>query len=440
MATKKEKPVTIGGYSDLDLVKLFINKETFEKYHHFITKEAVLEETWMLLDGIRDYYADHPASEEIVWSSFRAWFLLKNSSKLGPVRTSTLAGIIDGVAASPDPSEDADELIEFFVSLYYASKLKEHGDAVLMGRKGADIADAQELIDKYLEDKAAVKHENLEDFLDFSDMESVYDKIYRTGGLEWRLEDLNVSVGPVRDGDLICITACPNVGKTRMITSEITHMVKQLPEEDRRILFFNNEETKEAVWNAIYCSYFNKTDDEVSKDVKKYEEQWNKEVGKESVAVLHRPAGNVKDIERAIKAFNPKIVVYNQLYKVHLFGHHKATEAEQYRLRYNFARVMADKYQHVAIAAHQAGAIAAGEKRVTQEMMYGGKTGIPGECDVIIGIGKTYDPADKPYRYLYIARNKLPSGPRTNPVLREDSEFKVKFEAARGRYVTTEFK
>ena len=101
---------------------------------------------------------------------------------------------------------------------------------------------------------------------------------------------------------------------------------------------------------------------------------------------------------------------------------------------------MADKYQHIAIAAHQAGALAAGEKIVTQEMMYGGKTGIPGECDVIIGIGKTYDPMEKKYRWLYIARNKLPSGPRTRPDYREDSLFQVEFQAARGRYETIEFK
>jgi hypothetical protein len=73
-------------------------------------------------------------------------------------------------------------------------------------------------------------------------------------------------------------------------------------------------------------------------------------------------------------------------------------------------------------------------------MLYGSKTGIAGECDVIINIGKTYVEAEKSIRYISIARNKLPSGPRTKPELREDSHFTVQFDAARSRYATIEFK
>lgn len=427
-------------YSDLDILKLFQKRENYENYQSFVLEKAVLEETWLILEGIREYYSAHPASMSIDWHSFRTSFLVTMASKLGPVRTAHLAAIIDAIISDPAVSKDADELILYFVDMFHAVRVREHVDKLIGGSHTTRLDEIERILDQHEKDRALVKKEDLSDVLVFSDMKGTYERIYRKGGLEWRLEDLNVSVGPLRPGDMVAVTACPNVGKTRFITNEITHFVTQLPLEDRRILFVNNEETATAIWNAIYCSYFGKNDDDVLKNVAKYEEKWDKEVGKDSIAVYHNTTASTREIERVIKAYKPKIVVYNQLYKVHLLGRQNGTDAEQYRLRYNFGRVMADKYQHVAITAHQAGALAAGEKWVTQEQMYGGKTGIPGECDVIIGIGKTYDPLEKEHRFINIARNKLPSGPRTIPDLREDSHFIVKFKAGQGRYETIEYR
>jgi len=426
-------------YGDLDLLKLMGTRESFDKYNHFILEAAVLEETWHLLEGMREYYSSHPAATEVEWSGFRTHYMVKAATALGPVRGGMHAAIIDAIISDPEPSPKADELIEYFVGLHHATKIRNHVDKII-GGKNVPLDEVHTILEEFDKDVALVSDSSLEDVLSFSDMEAVYDKIYRAGGLEWRLEDLNVSIGPLHGGDQVCVTACPNVGKTRFITNEITHFVTQLDPDDRRILFVNNEESKEAIWNAIYCSYFNVTDDDVLKNVAKYEEKWNKDVGEKAIAVYQNSSATTADIERVIKAFRPKVVVFNQLYKVRLPGRHaKATDAEQYRLTYQFGRNMADKYDLVSMPAHQAGALAAGEKWVTQEMMYGSKTGVAGECDVIIGIGKVYDPMLKSQRYINVARNKLPSGPRTVPALREDSHFEVKFRGAKGRYETIEY-
>jgi len=46
-------------------------------------------------------------------------------------------------------------------------------------------------------------------------------------GLEWRLEELNLSLGPVNKGDLVLVAARPEVGKTTFLTSEISYMLSQ---------------------------------------------------------------------------------------------------------------------------------------------------------------------------------------------------------------------
>jgi hypothetical protein len=56
-------------FSDLDVLKLVQTREAFDKYYSFILEKAVLEETWLILEGIRGYYSCHPASTEIDWRS-----------------------------------------------------------------------------------------------------------------------------------------------------------------------------------------------------------------------------------------------------------------------------------------------------------------------------------------------------------------------------------
>lgn len=432
MAKKKEE------YGDLDLLKLFSTRDAWDKYRNFVQTSAVIEETWIILSGIDEYYTGHPASTELDWKMFRSRFMLKISSGLTKHRASIIAGILDAIITDPKPSSKQEELVEFFVDMYYASEIEKHV-AEILGGKNKGLSDVADMLAKHETEKAAISHTDMDKWLLPADFVGTYDRIFRSGGIEWRLEDLNVSVGPIHYGDLVCVTACPNVGKTRFVTSEITYMLPRLPEDDRRILIVNNEETADSIWNAIYSSYFNKTDDEVLKNVAKYAAEWDKGVDKNSIRILQDSSATTRDIERAIKIYRPKVVVFNQLYKTHLPRMSKATEAEQYRQVYQFARNMADKYKLAAIAVHQAGAAAAGEKWITQEQMYGSKTGVAGECDVIIGIGKTYDPREKDHRYINIIRNKLPSGPRTIASLREDSHFEVKFKAGHGRYETIEY-
>lgn len=431
--------MTTEEYGDLDLLKLFATRDAWEKYRHFVEPKAVLEETWMILKGVDEYYSSHPASTELDWPTFRSTYMLKAATSLGTHQAGILADIIDAIISNPKPGEKQEELIEFFVDMHYAAMMREHVDKILMG-KDVGLDEVETLLVKHAKEKASVSALDMDAWLMPSDFKGTYDRIFRSGGLEWRLEDLNVSVGPLRGGDLVCVTACPNVGKTRFVTSEITHMLGQLKPEDRRILIVNNEETADAIWNAVYSSYFNKTDDEILKDQAKYEAKWAAEVDPNAIRILQDAAATPADIERAIKAYRPKVVVFNQLYKVPPHKNSKATEAEQYRQNYQFARGMADKYKTVCIAVHQAGAAAAGEKWLTQEQMYGSKTGVAGECDVIIGIGKVYDASFSDHRFLSIIRNKLPSGPRTRPDLREESHFEVKFKAGKGRYETIEYK
>jgi hypothetical protein len=426
-------------YGDLDLLRLLDTRDAWEKYRSFVVREALLNETWMLVEALDDYYTVHPVATELDWTTFRVSFLTTRAAKLGAAKTGHLAAIIDALIAAPKHTAGTDVIAAFYVKMHRATSMRGTVDEVIAGRDIDLALLMQSDLDALVRETSMVTSGAIGSVFAINDMATVMDKLSRTDGLEWRLEDLNRSVGPIKGGDLVCIAATPNVGKTRMLASELTYMAKQLPLEERRILIFNNEETSEAINVALYSAALNMSDSTIKLDVPRNAIRYDKAVGKDSIRIVQCSGWGTGEAEKVIKQYRPKIVAYNQLYKFR-GGSKKATEAEQFRQRFDWARECASKYDVASIATHQAGALAAGEKWITQEMLYGSKTGIAGECDVVINIGKTYAAAEKGLRYITVARNKLPSGPRTMPEHREDSHFTVDFDAARSRYATIEFK
>ena len=98
---------------------------------------------------------------------------------------------------------------------------------------------------------------------------------------------------------------------------------------------------------------------------------------------------------------------------------------------YQWARELAKKYAPV-IAVHQADVNAEGVDYIGKECLYLSKTGVQGEVDVQLMIGKRND-GDSNTRYLNIVKNKLAGSEMTEEKLRHGAA-QVKIDPERGRY------
>ena len=66
----------------------------------------------------------------------------------------------------------------------------------------------------------------------------------------WKFnEDLNKSVGPIRDGDLVIVAKRPEVGGTSFLASELTFMFEQMG--DKNAIIFNNEEAPDKIYTRL---------------------------------------------------------------------------------------------------------------------------------------------------------------------------------------------
>ena len=243
------------------------------------------------------------------------------------------------------------------------------------------------------------------------DLEELIQHAYSVQGLRWRLDGLNKSIGSLRPGDFGFIFARPETGKTTFLASEATNFLEQ---SDGSIIWFNNEEQGSKVMLRIFQAFFGVGLDQLLASPKRYKDEFYARTGKRfhlfDSAIISK-----YDIEKTVKALNPRLVIYDQIDKIRGF----AADREDLKLGaiYQWARELA-KGSHSAIGVCQADGTAEGVRYLTMEHVANAKTAKQAEADFIIGIGKVHDDNLQYARFLNICKNKLMGDEDSIPDLR----------------------
>lgn len=246
-----------------------------------------------------------------------------------------------------------------------------------------------------------------------------------TPGLKWRSSTLNRSIGPLRKGNFGFLFARPETGKTTLLSSEVTFMGDQT---DGNVLWVNNEQPgNDVVWRC-YSSYLGQSSDWLRSNLDEAEERWLRGFGPR-LKFIDNPGITKGQIESACKKYQPALIVFDQLDKVHGF------DAERYDLlmksKYQWARELSKQYGPV-IGVCQAGGTGENKRYLEMNDIDSSMTAKQGEADWILGIGKVNDAGYERMRYFSICKNKLPGGDETEPALRHGKmEMLINEETAR---------
>lgn len=260
------------------------------------------------------------------------------------------------------------------------------------------------------------------------DIEALLDSTVRQSGLRWRLDFLNKSLGSLRKGDFGFLFARPETGKTTILASEISFMLSQLDDDSGPILWFNNEEVSDKVKLRVVQAYFGIDLATLLSNPRKYNEQFNKEVGGKFKIVKDTNIDK-KLVERVLKAYPPSLILFDQLPKMKGF----AADREDLKIGEisNWARGLAAQYAPT-VGVFQAGGIAEGQKWLTMDYVANVTTAAQAEADWILGVGKTHAEGSEALRYLNISKNKLAGDTDSIEALRHGrSEVLIKPTIAR---------
>lgn len=402
-----------------NLLWILANKKNYYKYKDMIQSHVVTPEIMLVVEAIDSYFKKNPTILDIDYSVFIPWFKLTKTSKLSKEKISFLDKIFSILLEEEPSEEEKKETLNLLLEQNLCNKIADYCIKITEGDDTKALLDIEDFISDYKSESGKITE--IDALFDSTDIDEILDNHLRPG-LEWRLEELNRSLGPLRKGDLVIVTSAPDSGKTTFLCSESTFMANQMdPEQD--VIWFNNEEQVKKVRSRIYQAALGWTKEKLADNKLVTKAELEKVLGRlDRIKVVDDKLLSVHKVEEILRECNPGLIIFDQLWKVVGFTN-SFSEVDKQNQLFSWARSLADKYAPV-INVHQADGTAQGEAYIQMHQLYNSRVGIQGEADAIIGIGRSYDPSvDPETRFLHISKNKLDGGPRS-----VDTERNGKYE------------
>ena len=390
---------------ELYILKASLNYEAFTKYRKYLDEffsepKFSLRKIYQSICKIFDETGNKETigSEELSLRFFTDFPFQKKKD------AEYFSAVLERLSKIDGPSENMDSLLR---------KLKEKGMVTEIARAAINMAEGSSdpekfisTLDEYLAYKKGDKSTEVSNTEFVSEELGVlFQNTVYSGGLNWRLQCLRESLGPLRKGDFGFLFARPETGKTTFLASEISNFLTQVQSP---ILWFNNEEQGGKVFSRVYQAVFGVKTHELMANPDHYYSLW-KDMGLSGKLLLYDNAAiHRNDVSRLVEQHKPSCVVFDQIDKLKGFNDDR-NDLELGQI-YIWARELAKQYCPV-IGVCQAGGTAGNKMWLTMEDVVNAKTAKQAEADWILGIGVKDDSGNS--RFLNISKNKLQGGPET---------------------------
>lgn len=416
-------------------------KHSYTTIRPHIKEHSISREGWLIIQAIDSYYKTY-SKTEIDWDDLESYFFLLKHKHLSEDRSIISRTIFNNIReydkellSSKEVPPIIEDVISDLIQLDYASKIVEEGLNIANSKYGASLDNIASLVSDW--EKTSTKiSEKKSVFVEVD--ASVLKEAVSSDGFEWRLHELNCSLGPLRLGDFVIVGARPETGKTTFAAQEATYMATQIKDE-RPIIWVNNEERSRKVMLRCIQSYFGITNKVLYDDLETWINKYKTIIGNKILLTDDDESyNNVKSLDKLFEEYNPCLIIFDQLDKVESYSY-TATKAERDDLRlghlYKWARNLAKKYGPV-IALSQVGGSGEGERWIYKHQLRGTTTDKQGEADAIVTIGMDNDPSLEYSRFIHVPKNKLFGGKYSQESLRH-GYFEVTIDPSIGRYKGT---
>lgn len=408
-------------------------RDRYEKYAASVPKAALNTQSNVLLKDFGKFFTDNPDCNEIRAEPFTLWFNLRHKRLTDDQRT-LYGRQLKQIDKPVDPAIESG-LMERLIASATAAKLVSLLEQYEEGE--ADLTAAlRELNDQHQAqlDRKVRLPEVTDDIDDLLDIDQ------HNKGLHWRMRAIADYARALQGGDFIVLAARPDAGKTTCIASEITYMARQVdelyPDEGRSIIWLNNEGPGNRIKRRVYQSALGMTLSEMIrlKEQGGTQAAYAKAVGRpDIIRVFDIHDYWSHDVEDILASIPSALVIMDMVDNIK-FGGAIANGGQRtdqaLEAMYQWARLMAVKYDTSVIATSQVSADGEGELYPQQHMLKDSKTGKQGAADAIIMLGKSNSPELQNSRFISMPKNKLHlEGTNKNP------QREVVFDADRARVI-----
>lgn len=196
----------------------------------------------------------------------------------------------------------------------------------------------------------------------------------------------------------VVVIARPEMGKTAFLVNLGYGFLKQ----GLRVLYLGNEEPIEDTAMRYICRLSNMTRHDV---LKQPQQAYDKAIenGYDNLYLKGMHPGSLPEIEALVAEVKPDVVVIDQLRHIRTSDDNRTQQLERAA---NGVRQIGRRHDCLVISTTQAGDSAQGKGVLDMGDVDSSNTGIPGACDVLIGIGASRDDEASNRRVLSLCKNK----------------------------------
>lgn len=419
---------------EMTVLQLLKHRKSFSKIYRNIAPGTLNSQTEIVLRDYEAYFKEHPDVETIQQEPYLTWIKLVRKAKQSPEQLAIYTAIVGKIKEDPPESIK----VGLMDKLNAADAANQMNKLITSWNAGeeVDLKTGMEAIMKELEANTVRKVKSAEVTMSIDEMLSEDNSDH---GLRWRLEALNASMRPLRGGDFGIIAGRPDTGKTSFLTSELTFMASQLadiyPDEDRSIIWLNNEGPGKRIKYRCYQSALNMTTSEMVEANKqgKLHDAYNKAVGGANrIRVFDIHDWWNYEVRDLLDTLKPGLIVFDMVDNIKFGGDvsNNGQRTDQLlEAMYQWSRLLAVLYDVPILATSQISAAGDGLSYPTLSMLKDSQTGKQGAAEFIITLGKLNDITMTNDRFIGMTKNKLhrEGGPR-------DPRAQVVFDGLRGRY------
>lgn len=420
---------------EVTLLQLLKYRERYERLAKAVPTAALEAKSVVILGDYGKFFQEFPDQQRIELEPFMLWF----GTFAHPTLTAEQLGLYRALLGRV-LNEDCDPSLEAgIMERLFAAETANRVTSLIEKYNNGDEIDLYVALRDELERFEQNTNRKVRVPWIDEDIDSILLDDKDDRGLHWRLDCLNTVMRPLRGGDFIVFAGRPDKGKTTGISSEITYMASQFdayygPNSGRYVIWMNNEGPGRRIVQRTYQSALNATMAEL---IRMSNEGTLKEKYAEAVGGVDRiRIMDVHDfwnyeVEDIMRRCPPGLVVMDMVDNIKFGGQalNGGQRTDQLlEAQYQWARLMAVKYDTPIIATSQISADGDGMQFPTLPMLKDSKTGKQGAADAIITLGSVNDPFYASSRWIGMTKNKLRrQGAPQSP------QAEVMFDGERGR-------
>ena len=134
---------------ELDIVTIFRDRKTFERFFYLTKEEQFTREIWNILKSFDTYYKSKPELDTIDILDFAAWFRFVTPHCVNPSQAALYNKIFSKLHSHICDTKNVETVMKLFLEQDYASKIQDISLGIISKNGRDSIEDVVTLVSKY---------------------------------------------------------------------------------------------------------------------------------------------------------------------------------------------------------------------------------------------------------------------------------------------------